>query len=329
MADVSLIVATTLSDWAPDIADSVSDRNALMAFMKTKDKANSNRGGYRSRMVVVEGGDQFKETIFFTTNNTFKGYADRATIDTQAGNPVKEAQYPHRIVAGSINLSLLEEAQNTTKYQIHNLTKVKREEAEISMAEIMGSAALSDGTTDTLIPAGVQSIVSTTVNTVGTISETANPSWGPFRDATGVTAWNTADEGLIALDAAYERTTRQTEKVDAIVTTPAIKSLVNIMVMKNLQINIESNKLMGELGYDTVKYRGATVMADDNVPTGTLFGLNTAIGFRFNVLSKGNYEITKMKQPIGGLFNVMQLYVFSNFTSGSRRLNFVMTGITG
>ena len=327
MADVSLIVATTLSDWAPDIADSVSDRNALMAYMKTSDKATGGKG--RQRKTVVEGGDQFKETIFFNTNSTFKGYADRATIDTTVGNPVKEAQYAHKIVAGSINISLLEEAENTTKYQIHNLAKVKREEAEISMAEIMGAAALSDGTTDTLIPHGLQFIVSASNNTVGTIDGAANSAWRPYRDATGVTAWNTSDEGLIALDLAVENCTRQTEKPDAIVTTLAVKSLINIMVIKNLQINIESNKAMGELGYDTIKYRGATVMADDNVASGVLYLVNTKYGFRFQVLSKGNYKLTEMKQPIGGLYNVMQLYVFCNFTSGARRLNGLLTGITG
>lgn len=327
MADVSLIVGTTLADWAPDIADSVSDRNAYMAYMKTKDKSNSGKNGYRERMVVVEGGTEFRETIFFSTNSTFKGYADRATIDTTVGNPIKEAQYAHKIVAGSINISKLEEAQNTTKYQIHNLTKVKKQEAEISMSEVMGASALSDGTTDTLIPGGLQYLVPITAGTVGTISGAANAQWNPQRDTTGVTAWNTSQEGLIALDALFEKCVRGTEKPDAIVTTVAIKSLINIMMISNLTINIESNSEMAKLGYDTIKYRGATIMADDNVPAGYLYLVNSAYT-RFQVLSKGNFALTDMKQPVGGLYSLMQLYVFCNFTSGALRLNGVMTGIT-
>lgn len=328
MADVSLIVATTLSDWAPDIADSISDRNAFMAYMKTKDNANKGKGGYRNRMVVVEGGDQFKETIFFNLNSTFKGYADRGTIDTSVGNPVKEAQYAHKIVAGTINISLLEEAQNTTKYQIHNLAKVKRQEAEISMAEVMGAAALSDGSTDTLIPGGLQYLIPASAGTVGSIDGSANAAWNPQRDVTGVSAWNTSDEGLIALDALFEKCVRGSEKPDAIVTTVAIKSLINIMQIKNHAINVDQNSDMAKLGFDTVKYRGATVMADDNVPTGYLYLVNTAYT-RFQVLSKGNYKMTEMKQPVGGLYNCMQLFVFSNFTSGALRLNGLMSGITG
>lgn len=328
MSDVSLIVGTTLADWAPDIADSISDRNAYMAYMKTKDKANSSKGGYRQRMVVVEGGHEFRETIFFNTNSTFKGYADRGTIDTTVGNPIKEAQYAHKIVAGSINISLLEEAQNTTKYQIHNLAKVKRQESEISMAEVMGAAALSDGTTDTLIPGGLQYLINLTNGTVGTIDQVANTTWRPYRDTTGVTAWNTSDEGLIALDKAFENCTRGTEKPDCIVTTVSAKSLLNIMQIKNHSINVEQNSDMASLGFDTIKYRGATVMADDNVPAGYLYLVNTAYT-RFQVLSKGNFKLTEMKQPVGGLFNVMQLYVFCNFTSGALRLNGVLTGITG
>lgn len=326
MADVSLIVATTLSRWAPQIADSVSDRNPFMAFMKVQDKRGAGKGD--KRFVIVDGGKNFAETIFFNLNSTFKGYGDRATILTDVGNPVKEAQYEHKIVAGSINISLLEEAQNTEKYQIHNLAQVKRKEAEISMSEVMGAAALSDGTTDTLIPAGLQHIVSLTPNTVGTISETDNAAWAPFRDTTGVSAWNTSDEGLIALDNAVENVTRGPEKPDAIVTTVKIKSLINIMMIKNSTLNREGSAEMAAMGFDTIKYRGAEIMADDNVPIGYLYLVNTKFT-RFQVLRKGNFALTKEKQPVGGLYNVMQLYVFCNFTCGARRLNGLMTAITG
>ena len=299
-----------------------------MAYMKTKDGANKGKGGYRERMVIVEGGDQFKETIFFNTNSTFKGYADRGTIDTTVGNPIKEAQYAHKIVAGTINISLLEEAQNTTKYQIHNLAKVKRQEAEISMSEVMGAAALSDGSTDTLIPGGLQYLIPASNGVVGTIDGAVNAAWRPQRDATGVTAWNTSDEGLIALEGIFGQSSRGTEKPDAIVTTVAVKTLINIMQIKNHNINVDQNSAMAKLGFDTVQFHGATVMADDNVPAGYLYLVNTSYT-RFQVLSKGNFKMTEMKQPIGGLYNCMQLYVFCNFTSGALRLNGLMTGITG
>lgn len=323
--DVSLMVATTLSDWAPEIADSVSDRNAFMAFMKSQDKASGGKG--RKRFVVVDGGYDFRETVFFNTNSTFKGYSDRETIDTTVGNPVKEAQFAHKIVAGSINISLDEKVSNTQKYQIHNLADTKREEAEISMAEVMGASALSDGTTDTKIPAGLQQLIATTNTTVGTIDSAVNAGWRPQRDATGVTAWNTSNEGLIALDALYENCTRGTEHPDAIVTTVAVKSLINIMLINRLTINIEMNKDMAKLGYDTVKYRGAEVMADDNVPAQYLYLVNTKYT-RFQVMRGANFDMTEKKSPLGGLFDVMQLYVVCNFTCGSRRLNGVMTAIT-
>ncbi len=328
MTDVSLIVGTTLARWAPQIADSVSDRNAYMAFTKVQNKRNKARGGSDERFVIVDGGERFKETIFFNTNSTFKGYADRATIDTAVGNPIKEAEYEHKIVAGSINISLLEEAQNTQKYQIHNLAKTKRKEAEISMSEIMGAAALSDGTTDTLIPAGLQHIISLTDNTVGTINGATNTAWRPQRDTSGVTSWNVANEGLIALDAIYENCTRGPEKPDAIVTTVAVKSLINIMMILNSTLNREGSAEMAAMGFDTIKYRGAEIMADDNVPAQRLYLVNTKF-LRFQVLRQGNFKMTKQKQPVGGLYNVMQLYVFSNFTCGVRRLQGVMSAIAG
>ena len=326
MAEVSFIVGTTLSRWAPQIADSVSDRNAYMAFMKLQNKRFKARGD--ERFVIVDGGTDFRETIYFNLNSTFKGYPDRGTIDTTVGTPIKEARYAHKIVAGSINISLLEEAQNTQKFQIHNLAKSKRKEAEISMAEVMGASALSDGSTDTLIPAGLQAIISTANDSLGTIDGGTVTQWRPQRDTSGVAAWNTTNEGLIALDAIFEQCTRGPEKPDAIVTTVPVKSLINVMMILNSTLNREGSTEMAAMGFDTIKYRGAEIMADDNVPTAQLFLVNTKFT-RFQVLRQGNFRLTKQKQPVGGLFNVMQLYVFSNFTCGVRRLNGTMTAITG
>ena len=328
MADVSLIVGTTLEDWAAEIADGVTDRNAYFRHMKGLDKANPNgRKGYR----VVPGGRQFIESIYAAVNATFRGYDDREPIDTTAGNPLKEAQYDQRIIAGSVNVSLLEEAQNTEKYQIHDLVMVKKEEAELSMEEQVGASVLSDGTTDTKLPGGLQLIItSATNNTVGTIdsSVAANAFWRPQRDVTGVTAWNTSDEGLIALDALYQNCTRGSQEPDVVVTTVAVASLINVMLIRNLTININAGAKEGQLGYGAAKYRNAVVLADDNVPASTLYLVNTR-HTRFAVLSKGNFNMTKMKQPIGGLFSVGQLYVFCNMTCSARRLNGIMTSVTG
>lgn len=325
MADVSLVVGTILEDWSPDIADNITDRNEMLAYYKERDSQNSNgRKGYR----VVKGGRQFNETLFTAVNGTFGGYDDRETIRTDVGNPITEAQYAQKIVAGSINLSKLEDAQNMPDYQIHDLAMVKKEEAEYSMNEILGASALSDGTTDTKIPGGLQLIISATNNTVGTIDGSARTFWRPNRDTTGVTAWNTSDEGLIALETLFGQCSRGAEKPDLIVTTVAIRSLINIMQIKNHTININDGTKKASLGYDDVYYRGAKVISDDNVPSSFLYLVNTR-HLRFSVLQKGEFKMTKMKEPTDGLYEVGQLYVFCNWTCSARRLQGLMTGIVG
>lgn len=327
MAEVSLIVGTTLANWAPNIVENISDRNDFYRHYKEADEA---AGDGRKGMVVVDGGYEFRETLITNLNSTFGGYADRGTIRTDVGNPIKEAQYSHKIIAGTINISLLEEAQNNgDKNKIRDLSEVKKEEAEISMTEVMGAAALSDGTTDTTIPGGLQQAITPATNgTYGTIDSSLNSFWRPQRDTSGVTAWNTSNEGLIALDALFEQCARGGQKPDLIVTTPAVKSLINIMNVLRLTINANMGDLKGKLGVDDVWYRGARVVSDDNVPTGFLYLINTR-HFRFKVLSKGNFEMTKMKQPIDGLYNVMQLFVFCNFTCSARRMLGIMTAING
>lgn len=325
MSDVSLIVGTTLADWAEDIADNVTDRNAYFRHLKGLDKASPNgRKGY----VVKRGGERFKETLFAAVNSTFKGYDSRETVDTTAGNPIKEAEYEIKIIAGSINISLLEEAQNTEKYQIHDLALVKKEEAEYSMGEQIGAAVLSDGTTDTKLPGGLQQLIATTNTTVGTIDSAANAFWRPQRDTSGVSAWNTSDEGLIAFEQMWGLCKRDPLEPDVIVTTVAVGTLINIMQIKNHSININNGANKADLGFGAVHFHGAPVLSDDNVPAGYLYLVNSRFT-RFQVLSKGNFALTKMKQPVGGLYSVAQLYLFANMTCGARRLNGVMTAITG
>jgi len=327
--DVTLIAGTVLEDWAKDVSQNITTRNELFLHYKNQDARNPNgRKGYR----VVEGGRQFKETLFTAVNSTFKGYADRATIDTSVGNPIQEAEYDHKIIAGSINLSKLEDAQNMPAYQIHDLLEVKMEEAEYSMEEILGDSALSDGTTDTTLPGGLQQAIPTTAattnNGLGNINSINNSFWRPQIDTSGVTTWNTTNEGLIALDALYQNCTRGQEKPDLIVTTNAVKSLINIMTITNGTINVNMGKDRGDLGFDDVFFRKAKVIADDNVPAQTLYLVNTR-HHRFSVLRKGEFKTTKRKEPIDGLYTVWQLYVFCNFTNSARRLQGIMTGIAG
>lgn len=324
-ADITLIAGTVLQDWAKDVTQNITQRNEFFLHYKNQDARNPNgRKGYR----VVEGGRQFIETLFTAVNSTFKGYNDRETIDTTEGNPIKEAQYDQKIIAGSINISKLQEAQNMPAYQIHDLLEVKMEEAEYSMEEILGDSVLSDGTTDTKIPGGLQLLIGLTAGTVGTISEAANSFWAPQRDTTGVTAWNTSNEGLTALDAIYEACSRSQEKPDLIVTTTTVKSLINIMTVLTGTINVNMGAERGEIGFDNVFFRKARVIADDNVPTQRLYLVNTR-HLRFAVLRKGEFKTTKMKEPIDGLYSVAQMYVFCNLTCSARRLQGVMSAIAG
>ena len=128
--DVTLIAGTILEDWAKDVTQNILSRNDFFLHYRDIDRRSPNgRKGLR----IVEGGRQFNETLFAAVNGTFKGYDDRETIDTTVGNPIKEAQYLQKIIAGSINLSKLEDAQNMPAYQIHDLFEVKLEEAEFSV----------------------------------------------------------------------------------------------------------------------------------------------------------------------------------------------------
>ena len=98
------LITTTLQNLPAEVFDAVSTNNALLYMLQKK-----------GNLKIVSGGRAFTHPIFYKANTSFKSYAKTDTIDTPLMDDITRAEYPIKIVAGSVVISLLEEAMNANE----------------------------------------------------------------------------------------------------------------------------------------------------------------------------------------------------------------------
>ena len=142
------LITTSLQNLPAEVFDAVSTNNALLYMLQK-----------RGNLKIVSGGRSFTHPIYYKPNTSFKAYGKTDTIDTPLMDDITRAEFPIKIIAGSVVLSLLEEAMNAgNKEKLIDLVEETVTRAKISMAEVMGNQVFSTGAGDKDID-GVQFLV--------------------------------------------------------------------------------------------------------------------------------------------------------------------------
>ena len=134
---VSDIIATTIQNRSGELADNVTNNNALLRRLKSK-------GNVRP----FSGGNVILEEIMYTdassiTTNSYSGYE---TINVGQNSPISAAQFSITQYAGSITMSGLEMLQNSGKEQIIDLMEGRMKVAEAQLANRIDYDMYQDGT---------------------------------------------------------------------------------------------------------------------------------------------------------------------------------------
>ena len=134
---VTDIIATTIQHRSGELADNVTNNNALLRKLKAK-------GNVRP----FGGGNVILEEIMYTeqesiTANSYSGYE---TINVGANSPISAAQFSITQYAGSVTMSGLEMLQNSSKEQIIDLMEGRVRVAEAQLANRIDYDCYQDGT---------------------------------------------------------------------------------------------------------------------------------------------------------------------------------------
>jgi hypothetical protein len=248
------LVSTTYRNHKKEVADNMSNHNALYRRIAEKGKARTEDGGL-SIVLPLEYAD----------NSTFQRYSGYDTLNIQAVDVLTSAEFPWRQAAVNVAASGLELRSNSGDSKFINLAEKKLKNAVKSAANSMSSDIYSDGTLSNQI-GGLQALIADAgTGTVGGINSSTYSFWqnvvqsaaAPLQGGGAVTMSSTTiEEQMLNL---WIRLTRGADKPDLIVMSDDYYAMYEKSQTSLKRYTAEES---GKGGMISLKYKTADVFFD-------------------------------------------------------------------
>lgn len=260
------MVSTTMRNVERKVVDNVTDHNGLMAVMKKRGNIKREKGGY-----------EIQRPISYAENSTFLRYSGYDPLNVGASDVITSVKYDWVQSAVHVTASGREIRMNSGEEAMINLVKARTSVAYATAANTMsvdlyGSASL----TNQMGGLG-HLITSDGTGTVGGIVAGTYTFWkNKFYEiaAGGGTAITYANLKL-AMGAEWLLQTRGTDVPDLIVFSHDLYAILENGLQDNQRY---ADAGMGELGFQSLKFKSAPVIFDDN----TNFSTTAEIGYFLN-----------------------------------------------
>ena len=256
-SSISDIIATNIQSRTGELADNVTNNNALLRRLKE-----------RGNVKKVSGGNVILQEIMYNdpnTNNT-NSYSGYEMLNVGQNSPISAAQFSFTQYASAITISGLEMIQNTGKEAIIDLLDGRMQVAEAQLANRIGGDIYLDGTGNsgkniTGLAAAVPDDSSS-----GTYGGIDRGTWSFWRSVyySGVTnggAAVSASNIQKYMDSIAVQLIRGTDKPDLIVTDNNYYSLY-LQSLQSIQRVTDSGGSMQGAGFASLKYYGAGMSSD-------------------------------------------------------------------
>jgi hypothetical protein len=257
------IVTTTLQGYSGELADNISNHNALLRRINRKGNKRTATG----RSIVQE--------LEYAENSTVQWYSGAELLDVSSSESYTAAEFSYKQLAGNVVINGLEEMQNSGKEAVHNLLKSRIKTLDKSLKNEMATALYAAGTgNDGKEIGGLQLLVSDAgTGEVGGINSTTYTWWRNYiydMSDNSVTASSSTIQ--TAMNTTWINTIRGADKVDTIVSSSAYW----LFYLASLQANQRfASTDEGEAGFINLKFMNADVFYDDQCPTTHMYFLNT------------------------------------------------------
>jgi len=294
-SSISDIIATNIQSRTGELADNVTNNNALLRRLKE-----------RGNVKTVSGGNVILQEIMYndsTTNNT-NSYSGYEVLSTSQNSPISAAQFGITQYASAISISGLEMIQNSGKEAIIDLLDGRMSVAEAQLANRISGDIYLDGTGNsgknlTGLAAAIPDAPSS--GTYGGINRATYSFWrsvaysGTTDGGSAVSASNI--QGY--MDALAVQLIRGTDKPDLIVCDNNYYKLY-LQSLQSIQRITDSSASAGA-GFASLKYYGAGMGSDvildggigSSATANHMFFLNSKYLF-FRPIASRNFV------PIGG-----------------------------
>ena len=250
------MVTSTLRQSGTKVTDNVSNHNLLLSRMKAK-----------GNIKTVDGGYEISEPLEYAENGTYQRYSGYEQLNTQASDVLTSAKYEWQQVALHVTASGKELRMNSGKNAMMNLVKARKKNAMNTAKNQFSIDLYSDGSESNQI-GGLANLIQTNgQGTVGGINSATYTFWrNQFREMAGT---NNAASPSVANAAAMKADmnslwlslTRGTDNPDTIVMTHDLYALYEL---GEQQLQRYASADLAQAGFNTLKYKTADVVFDDN-----------------------------------------------------------------
>ncbi len=294
------LLSTTLAAYRKQMVDNIFKDSAFLTFIR-------NSGAWKSQ----NGGERIAMPLMYGDNDTIKTVGGYEQLDTTPQDGMTTAFYEWAEVGGTISISRKEERQNTGEGRLINLLEAKIKQAEMTMREklnndlLLGTVSgatfvpeLSTGGNLGILPLGyfLRKLNATDPTRGGYPGNIASATYSWWRHKTADIGSNGAQTGndfatnvttYAGLKAALRRMYNYCSRGSGGSPDLVIADQVSFETYENaLDTSVRYiNTKMADLGFDTIKLRGATMIWDEIVPDvytgtaaiskGTAFFINT------------------------------------------------------
>ncbi len=343
------LLSTTLDAFRPTMVDNIFKDSAFMAALREF-------GGTRTQ----NGGERIREILMHGKNSTVSSYEQYEEIDTTAQDGITAAFYEWREIAGTIAISRREERQNSGEARILELLESKVKQAEMSMREevngqllqgtVSGATFVPGNNAKDLNPLGwflrkLNATDATVGGNVGNISGATDAFW---RHQTAVVDSASVDTGnAFALNvstyAGFKTAVRRMYNFcgrgsGGFPNLPVGDQVSHETYENALDVNIRfQTTKMADLGFDSIKVRGAEFIWDEVVPdidngttaitAGTIFFLNTNF-YKLVIDSETDFITTPFVEPENQTAKIAKVLFMANATISNLRKHGVMYAIS-
>ena len=269
------MVTTTLRVHKKEVADNVSNKNALHLRLTKKGRIRTEDGGY-----------EIVEPLDYAENATYQRYSGYDVLNVQASDVLSAANYAWKQAAVHVTASGLELRNNSGEAAMIKLAKSRLNNALRTFKNNLASDIYSDGSASNQI-GGLQAIVAdTNTNTVGGISGNTYSFWrnvvqsaaSPVQGGSSIVPSKTTIKSL--MNPLWLELTRGNEAPDLIVSSNEYFTYYWESLQDN-QRYVGTDTDLGKAGFNALKYVTADIIADggtnlgSGIPSAHMYFLNT------------------------------------------------------
>ena len=256
-SSISDIIATNIQSRSGELADNVTNNNALLRRLKE-----------RGNVKTFSGGNVILQEIMYTdstTSNT-NSYSGYEVLNVSQNSPISAAQFSITQYAAAVSLSGLDSIQNSGKEAIIDLLDGRMNVAEAQLANRIGGDIYLDGTGNggkniTGLAAAVPDAPST--GTYGGINRANYSFWRSiaYSGTTNGGSATSASNIQSYMDALAVQLIRGTDKPDLIVADNIFYKFYLSSLQSIQRITDGGNSSVGS-GFASLKYYGAGMASD-------------------------------------------------------------------